>query len=109
MALILNKIGITTGNTVEAYHVTQSIDAFTGIEAYDISLSGSFHMTGSVFLSGLSTTYQPDIVTIDPTTGQLYYTSSLSLPLTVLSASHALTASYVNLAAGPNVTINQVG
>jgi hypothetical protein len=48
MALILNKIGITTGNTVEAYHVTQSIDAFTGIKAYDISLSGSFNMTGSL-------------------------------------------------------------
>jgi hypothetical protein len=109
MALTLNKIGITTGNTVEAYHVTQSIDAFTGNEAYDISLSGSFHMTGSVFIAGLTTNYQPDIVTIDPTTGQLYYTSSLSLPLSVLSASHAVTASYVNLVAGPNTTINQVG
>ena len=48
MALTLNKIGITTGNTVEAYHVTQSIDAFTGTIAYDISLSGSFNVTGSV-------------------------------------------------------------
>jgi hypothetical protein len=115
MALTLNKIGITTGNTVEAYHVTQSIDAFTGNEAYDISLSGSFHMTGSTtlsgstYLQGLGTTYQPDIVTIDPITGQLYYTSSLSLPLSVLSASHAVTASYVDLVAGPNTTINQVG
>lgn len=45
---ILSKIGITTGNTVEPGHVTQSIDAFTGIEAYDISLSGSFNMTGSI-------------------------------------------------------------
>ena len=48
MALILNKTGITTGNTVEAYHVTQSVDAFTGIVAYDISLSGSFTVTGSI-------------------------------------------------------------
>lgn len=48
MALTLNKTGITTGNTVEAYHVTQSIDAFTGNVAYDISLSGSFTVTGSV-------------------------------------------------------------
>jgi hypothetical protein len=45
---ILSKTGITTGNTVEPGHVTQSIDAFTGIEAYDISLSGSFNMTGSI-------------------------------------------------------------
>ena len=48
MALILNKTGITTGNTVEAYHVTQSVDAFTGTVAYDISLSGSLLLTGSM-------------------------------------------------------------
>jgi hypothetical protein len=45
---ILSKTGITTGNTVEAWHVTQSIDAFNGTAAYDISLSGSFNMTGSI-------------------------------------------------------------
>ena len=115
MALTLNKIGITTGNTVEAYHVTQSIDAFTGLESYDINLSGSYTVTGSTtlsgstFLQGLSTTYYPDIVTIDPTTGQLFYTSSLSLPLSVLTASYALTASYVDLVAGPNIQITHVG
>jgi hypothetical protein len=38
MANILNKTGITTGNTVETYHVTQSIDAFTGTVAYDLYL-----------------------------------------------------------------------
>jgi hypothetical protein len=55
MALTLNKIGVTTGNTVEAYHVTQSIDAFTGEEAYDITLSGSLTVTGSVIVtSGLT-------------------------------------------------------
>ncbi len=48
MAKILSKTGVTTGDTVRAGHVTQSIDAFTGIDAYDISLSGSFNMTGSI-------------------------------------------------------------
>jgi trimeric autotransporter adhesin len=52
MANTLNKNGITTGNTVEAYHVTQSIDAFTGAVEYDISLSGSFKVTGSISTSG---------------------------------------------------------
>jgi trimeric autotransporter adhesin len=52
MANTLNKNGITTGNTVEAYHVTQSIDAFTGAVAYDISLSGSFNVTGSITTTG---------------------------------------------------------
>jgi hypothetical protein len=48
MANTFSKTGITTGNTVEAWHVTQSIDAFSGISAYDVSLSGSFNMTGSI-------------------------------------------------------------
>jgi len=55
MAKTLNKTGIITGNTVEAYHVTQSIDAFTGIEAYDISLSGSLNITGSNITNGIVT------------------------------------------------------
>jgi len=52
MANILNKTGITTGNTVQAYHVTQSIDALTGTEAYDITISGSLTTTGSVNVKG---------------------------------------------------------
>jgi hypothetical protein len=51
MAKILSKTGITSGSKVEAWHVTQSIDAFTGVEAYDITLSGSLTVTGSVILS----------------------------------------------------------
>ena len=52
MAKKLTKTGITTGNTVRAFHVTQSVDAFTGTDAYDISLSGSLNVTGSIFISG---------------------------------------------------------
>jgi len=52
MALTLSQTGIETSNTVEAWHVTQSIDAFTGTEAYDITLSGSFNMTGSINAEG---------------------------------------------------------
>ena len=48
MAKILSKTGITTGDTVKSGHVTQSIDAFIGIDAYNIFLSGSFNMTGSI-------------------------------------------------------------
>jgi trimeric autotransporter adhesin len=85
MALTLNKIGITTGNTVQAYHVTQSIDAFTGDEAYDITLSGSLTVTGSVIAtSGF--------------TGSLfgtasYATNAVSSSFTT-TASYALTASF---------------
>jgi ribosomal protein L21E len=47
MALTLSKTNILTGNVINASDVTQSIDAFTKQEAYDITLSGSFQMTGS--------------------------------------------------------------
>ena len=48
MALTLTKTGITNGGTIQAFHVTQSIDAFTKQAAYDITLSGSLTLTGSV-------------------------------------------------------------
>lgn len=51
MANTLSKIGISSGSKVEAWHVTQSIDAFTGTEAYDITLSGSLTVTGSINLN----------------------------------------------------------
>ena len=48
MALTLSKTGITNGGTIQAFHVTQSIDAFSKQAAYDITLSGSLTLTGSV-------------------------------------------------------------
>ncbi len=52
MAKILSKSGIASLNIVRPGQVSQSIDAFTGIHAYDIYLSGSFNTTGSVTVSG---------------------------------------------------------
>jgi len=52
MAKTLSKSGITTGTTVEAWHVTQSIDAFAGTDAYNIVLSGSMTVSGSSTLFG---------------------------------------------------------
>lgn len=110
MALVLTKTGISTGNTVEAYHVTQSIDAFTGTDAYDIVLSGSFTLTGSFNWNGSSTpaslypgyTYQETDVTsteilnigtspisILPTlTGNKYYDAITSIEYTFGTAAY---------------------
>ena len=52
MALSLSKTGITTGHSVDAWHITQSIDAFTGDVDYDITVSGSFTLTGSLNIDG---------------------------------------------------------
>jgi len=45
---------IATGLTIEAGHITQSADAFTGTEAYDIAISGSLTNTGPATLTGLT-------------------------------------------------------
>ena len=48
MALKLSKAGISINGTIQDYHVSQSIDALNGTEAYNITLSGSLNLTGSV-------------------------------------------------------------
>ena len=48
MALVLSKVNILTGNTIQAADVSQSIDALSGLVAYDITISGSTTFTGSV-------------------------------------------------------------
>jgi hypothetical protein len=87
MANILSNIGITSGSIVETTHVTQLIDAFTGVEAYDITLSGSLTITGSLTLS-------------DPITLDFYGTSSTSdsssyAPYS-LNSTHAITTSFAD-------------
>ena len=60
----------------------------------NVNITGSLLASSSVFLQGLTNSSQPSIVSIDPTTGQLYYQGTGSF--TADSASFAQTASYVN-------------
>ncbi len=95
MANTLTQVGIETGNIVEAYHVTQSIDAFTGADAYDITLSGSFTLQNG--------TQGSDKIAISDANGKISFTNNITASLqgtssyatTTLSSSYALTASYV--------------
>lgn len=52
MALSLSKTGIDQSNIINAWHVSQSIDALTGTEAYAITVSGSFTLDGGTTGSG---------------------------------------------------------
>jgi hypothetical protein len=52
MANVLSKSNIITGEQVDAWNITQSIDAFTGEVDYDITVSGSFTLTGSLNMNG---------------------------------------------------------
>jgi hypothetical protein len=52
MANVLSKSGINNTGTIQAWHVSQSVDAFTAASAYDITISGSLTLTGSTNISG---------------------------------------------------------
>jgi len=87
-----NSIGVAKGSTNTYTYIeifTSSIDLsfnanpavpsayiFTNTLAY---FSSSLNVTKSVFFPGLTSTLQTNVVTIDPATGQLYYTSSNAL------------------------------
>lgn len=52
MAKTLSSASITEGLTVEAWHVTQSVDALNGVEAYDLTISGSLTLTNDTTMTG---------------------------------------------------------
>ena len=120
MAKNLSNNGIVLNQTIYPQHVSQSVDAFTGADAYDITVSGSFTVTGSTAIKGdvnvdgpitmygnvvapnLTSTAQSNVVTFNPINGQLYYTASNAIsPATAsnaVSASYSATASYAEYA-----------
>lgn len=55
MAQTLSKSNIVDGNTIEPIDVYQTVDALTGTVDYDLTLSGSLTITGSVKNSGIAT------------------------------------------------------
>ncbi len=84
MANVLSQVNIVDGQIVEAHHISQSINAFTGVEAYDISLSGSFNMTGSI---------NGEPLRINPLTAS--YAMTASYTQTASYVENAQTASFV--------------
>ena len=54
MAKNLSKSGIATGQTIKASEISQSIDALTGIEAYNLTFSGSLNLLGCVVTGSIS-------------------------------------------------------
>jgi len=108
MANQLSKTGIENSQTILASHVTQSVDALTGTQAYDITISGSLTLTGSVSsLNGFTgdligtASWASDAVSANTATTASYaltatsssYTLSGSYSATAVSASYAATAS----------------
>ena len=83
MAKTLSKSGISTGQDILAWHVTQSVDAFTGTGAYDVTLSGSLNVTGSVVTGSISNAHTASYITAD----------NIVQPFTHITASGNISAS----------------
>jgi len=64
---ILNKTGITNGGTIQAEHVTRTIDALTGVSTDTIVATGSF--SGSLNGSATSATSASAIAITNTTSG----------------------------------------
>jgi len=82
MAKCLNyESEIQQGLAIESWHVSQSVDAFTGAEDYDITISGSLTLTGSAYLtpSKILATGQEYVLTYNNTTGQIFKATTASL------------------------------
>ena len=84
MACTLSNTGIQTGCTILATQVSQSINAFTKAEAYDISISGSLVVTGSTFFSssngamylqGIGQNTQNHVLTYNSSNGNVTFAS----------------------------------
>ena len=89
MPKTLSNTGIATNQTIFAANVTQSIDAFTAAEAYQVSISGSLSVTGAVSFSGVGSTgfkfsnlpegNFTNVLVNQPATGYTYVTGSAGL------------------------------
>lgn len=106
MAKILSLTGIVTGLPVEAHHVSQSIKALTGADAYDISISGSLGVVGTTTLqtvsgSDFSGSFQGDGSRLTGITSSFITGSGVHGPYganSILSSSYAVTSSFSEFA-----------
>ena len=113
MAKILSLNGIITGQTVEAQHVSQSILAFTGLEAYNITVSGSFNVIGTSSFQAVEGTdfsgsFRGDGSRLTGITSSYITASGVDGPYganSVVSSSYALTSSFSDFAVNSSASL----
>ena len=95
MAKKLSNTGIAANQIIFSANVSQSVDAFTGEDAYDISVSGSFSVTGSTALSSSANPLivkgvqqanlgAANILINQASTGMVNFTSSAQIPVSTI-------------------------
>ena len=71
--------------TIESWHVSQSVDALTGVQDYDIIISGSLSLTGSAYWSGSTDAngVAIEFLVRDTSSGELYTTGSSAFDIKI--------------------------
>jgi hypothetical protein len=110
MAKTLSKTGISTDGTITAAHVTQSIDALTGTQDYDITITGntvvaSLTASANVDFNGdldVDGTTNLDVVDID---GAVDMASNLTIAGTISNVSTTHVTASSNISASGDLSI----
>jgi hypothetical protein len=68
------------------------------------TITGSFTTSGSVFLKGLTSTAQSNVVLIDTSSGQLYFTASAAIGGTNIDSGSLVTTASFNAYTGSNTS-----
>jgi len=85
----ISTSGISAGQIIRSEHLLRVINALNGVTPIDIIITGSLSVTGSTslsgstYLKGIPNTSRANVITYDPTTGQLSYLDSASLGVTM--------------------------
>lgn len=109
MANILSKTGILPGTVVQASYVSQSIDAFTGIVPYDLTLNGNFNLVGVLDTTALGNNNGTLTGSLSATSSYAItssYTKKVSTPISW--SLYATSASYSEGVLSDNVPVSQI-
>ena len=112
MAKTLSKTGIATGGSITVSQITQSIDALTGVDAYNITISGSAVVTGPVNISGALTANETNIIGSITASGDISASGDIfanNLTLIGDFTSTSATAQFTNITASGNISSSATG
>jgi hypothetical protein len=101
MANTLSKTGIQDNNTIRVWHITQSVDAFTGTKAYNITLSGSLAVVGDLNLNTNPTGTLIGNAAFSPTSSFSQYSVTSSIASTASISYDVLTFQMYHHEANP--------
>ena len=95
---------VVQGFTINSWHVSQSVDALTGADAYDITISGSLDVIGPVTVTG-SILLDPNSTDLASATDNLLFINLATGEVTIGQKLTTITGSFLTTASVSNNTI----